>query len=133
MEGEKGQQNANDPGQYDGHLKQFASGLQNVNFGDKYKFVPKEGPPPGLYNPDEANGQTKPKIRTAVIDKNTSKLGDFMEGGKGQQNANDPGQYDGHLKPFASGLQNVDFGDKYKFVPKEGPPPGLYNPDEANG
>ena len=36
--------------------KAFGSDIkQKINFGNKYKFVPKEGPPPGLYNPDEAD------------------------------------------------------------------------------
>ena len=61
-------ESANDPGQYDGHLTAFASEIKTtVNFGEKYKFVPKEGPPPGSYNPDQADGLTKSKIRSTLI------------------------------------------------------------------
>jgi len=31
-----------------------------------------------------------------------------------------------HLRPFGSGLNNVNFGEPYKFIPKEGPAPGQY-------
>ena len=49
--------------------KPFGSDIkQKINFGSKYKFVPKEGPPPGLYNPDAADSQTKPKIREVLIE-----------------------------------------------------------------
>ena len=134
MEGSKGKEYANDPGKYDKHLTAFGEDITlNVSMGSKYKFVPKEGPPPGLYNPDNANRQTKPKVRDCVIDNKTSKLGDFMEGSKKMESANDPGKYDGHLKGFGEDVTlNITMGSKYKFVPKEGPPPGLYNPEEAD-
>jgi len=37
----------------------------------------------------------------------------------------DPGAYDSHLKPFGSDLKtSATMGNKYKFIPKEGPAPG---------
>jgi hypothetical protein len=37
----------------------------------------------------------------------------------------DAGQYDNHLTPFGSDLKSTaTMGNKYKFVPKEGPAPG---------
>ena len=84
--------------------KTFASDLKNVDFGSKYKFVPKEGPPPGLYNPDTADKHVKPRIIDVLIEGRTDKLGDFMEGSKKMESANDPGKYDGHLTKFADGL-----------------------------
>jgi hypothetical protein len=38
--------------------------------GDKYKFVPKEGPPPGLYDANDA--LTKPKIPNVLIKEEVS-------------------------------------------------------------
>jgi hypothetical protein len=44
-----------DPGQYDSHLTAFGAINTKVNFGEPYKFVPKEGPSPGQYDPDLAD------------------------------------------------------------------------------
>jgi hypothetical protein len=84
--------------------------------GDKYKFVPKEGPPPGLYDPNDSI--TKPRVPSVIIKEEVSPQR------RPPEVLPDPGTYDGHLTPFGSGLKNVTMGDKYKFVPKEGPAPG---------
>lgn len=88
--------------------------------GNKYKFVPKEGPPPGLYEPGDS--QTKPRVPDPLIRE------EVMPYRRPKERSPDPGQYDKHLTEFGSGLKNVTFGDKYKFVPKEGPSPGQYDP-----
>lgn len=116
------QEQSPDPGLYDGHLKPFGSEAKNnATMGSKYKFVPKEGPPPGLYEP---NGDAiKPRVQSAVIKEETHPYR------RPQEQSPEPGKYDGHLKPFGSDLKNTStMGSKYKFVPKEGPPPGLYEP-----
>ena len=132
-----GAEAANDPGMYDGHLKAFGADINTkVTMGNKYKFVPKEGPPPGLYDPDLADGQTKPKQRDIKISPEKRDTGAFLDGNQryGAESANDPGKYDGHLTAFGADVNtNITMGNKYKFVPKEGPPPGLYNPDMADG
>ena len=108
-----------------------------IDMGSKYKFVPKEGPPPGQYDPDLADRVTKPKQQNAVIAKGEKDTGAFLNSFKTKGNnpeaANDPGQYSGHLKPFGADVNNkISFGDKYKFYPKEGPPPGSYDVDRAD-
>lgn len=106
-----------DAGFYDAHLQPFGSGLNNVNFGDKYKFVPKEGPAPGQY--ESKADLTKPRVPAAVIKEETSPYR------RPADKSPEPGQYDNHLTPFGSGLtSNANMGSKYKFVPKEGPAPG---------
>jgi hypothetical protein len=93
--------------------------LKNVNFGEPYKFVPKEGPAPGQYSANES--AVKPRIQSALIREDVSPFRRPVEV------TPDAGSYDGHLKPFGSGLKNVNFGEPYKFVPKEGPGPGQYS------
>lgn len=76
--------------------------------GSKYKFVPKEGPPPGLYEPKDS--QTKPKTKYASINIEVSPER------RPPEHQPEPGQYDGHLKPFGSGLKTTaNMGSKYKF------------------
>jgi len=111
-----------DAGMYDKHLTPFGSGLKKVDMGSKYKFVPKEGPPPGIYTDgiEKAQAHTKPRTRVVHIDEHMNLYK------RPAEKLPDPGQYDKHLTPFGEGLKKVDMGSKYKFVPKEGPPPGLY-------
>lgn len=42
-----------------------------------------------------------------------------------------PGTHD-TLKPFGSGLNDVNFGNKYKFDAGKNPGPGQYDPTKAN-
>ena len=69
---------------------------------------------------------TKPKIYEPFIDgQERNKDGVLLDGSKPSiEGGADPGKYDGHLTAFGSGMNNINFGDKYKFVPKEGPAPG---------
>jgi hypothetical protein len=64
--------------------------------------------------------QTKPKIQSAVIKE------DFIKEKRRPEPSPEPGRYDSHLTAFGSDLKNINMGSKYKFVPKEGPPPGSY-------
>jgi hypothetical protein len=62
---------------------------------------------------------TVPRIPAATIKEDTSPYRRPVEV------TPDAGAYDNHLTPFASDLKNaVTMGNKYKFVPKEGPAPG---------
>lgn len=110
--------------------KPFGSDIKmKVNFGSKYKFVPKEGPEPGRYSPEKAIKLVKPKEYEAFIKgAERSKDGELLDGSKpSNAEGSNPGKYDGHLKPFGAGLKNTaTMGSKYKFVPKEGPAPGQY-------
>ena len=56
------------------HLKPFGFGLNNVNFGEPYKFIPKEGPAPGQYQDgvDSAQAHVKPKIYETTIMEDTN-------------------------------------------------------------
>jgi hypothetical protein len=69
---------------------------------------------------------TKPKSYEAFINgEERGKDGELLDGSKPPgDGGNDPGAYSGHLKEFGEGLKNVDFGEPYKFKPKEGPAPG---------
>lgn len=42
-----------------------------------------------------------------------------------------PGPYDGHLKDFGAGLNNVSMGEKYKHKYSDVPPPGYYDPETS--
>jgi hypothetical protein len=80
--------------------KPFGSDLNTkVNFGSKYKFVPKEGPAPGQYNADKGLKLTKPKNYQAFISvEEKGKEGINLDGSKPSvDGGNDPGMYDGHL------------------------------------
>jgi hypothetical protein len=62
---------------------------------------------------------TVPRIPAANIKEDTSPYRRPVEP------TPDAGLYDNHLTPFASDLKNTaTMGNKYKFVPKEGPAPG---------
>ena len=50
--------------------------LPKVNFGDKYKFIPKEGPSPGTYDPSDS--QVKPKKVYATIAPGEKDTGAFL-------------------------------------------------------
>ena len=55
------------PGATD-YTKPFGSDVHHkMHFGGKYIFKPDSNPPVGLYEPDQALGQTKPKIKSAII------------------------------------------------------------------
>lgn len=103
--------NSPDPGQYDGHLKQFgADVVRKVDMGSKYKFVPKEGPGPGEY--DSNNHPVLARSRSAKISPIKKKLNRIVD------HSPDPGQYDSHLRPFgADVVRRVDMGSKYEFKP----------------
>ena len=113
----------NDPGNYDGHLTAFGAGLKKIDMGSKYKFVPKEGPAPGQYS--ASTSLTKPRVPEVIIKE------DIIQEKRKQEPSPEPGRYDAHLTPFGAGLNKVDMGSKYKFVPKEGPAPGQYSVNEA--
>lgn len=93
------------PGAHDSE-KPFGSGMNNaVTMGSKYKFKPKEGPPPGAYNPEKAMKLVKPKAYEAFIEGEERKEGVLLDGSKPTVDGGaDPGAYSGHLKPFGDGL-----------------------------
>lgn len=112
------------PGAYDGHLKPFGSGLKNVTMGGKNKFKPlTDSVGPGAYDFAYSQSTMLPRSRSAIIRNDTNPYRRQKEGSP------DPGQYDNHLTPFASKLNNVSMGSKYQFKADSNPPPGLYNPD----
>ena len=55
-----------EPGTYDGHLKPFGAEVKgNIDMGKKYVTKYNDNPPPGIYNIEAADKQTKTKIRSA--------------------------------------------------------------------
>jgi hypothetical protein len=77
-----------DPGQYDRHLTQFATGLNKVDMGAKYTWKPDSNPPVGAYNPDIADKWTKSKMQDVLIKEETSPYR------RPTEYTPDPGQYD---------------------------------------
>jgi hypothetical protein len=55
------------PGQYDGHLTEFAANSKNMTIGGKYKWVPDSNPAPGQYDPEVAVSLTKARSKAAII------------------------------------------------------------------
>jgi len=93
--------------------------------GSKYKFTPVAGPPPGAYNIDSGHSMGKKKSRAAHINRETHPERRPVDNNPG------PGHHDAHLIPFGGSITHkMDFGDKYKFVPVAGPPPGAYKIDQ---
>lgn len=91
-------------------------------FGDKYKFTPKEGPPPGAYSIETGHSMTKSRSSCAIIREETSPYRRPMENTPG------PGHHDGHLTPFGSSVTgNVGMGSKYEFKPDQNPGAGYYD------
>lgn len=110
------------PGAHDS-LKPFGSDLNNINFGNKYKFNPGQNPGPGQYEPDKAVTQVKSKAYEAFI----------REGRKGSNidYTPDAGAYNPY-KDFGTIPQKMTIGGKYKFTTDSNPPPGYYNPEAAD-
>lgn len=110
-------------------MKPFGSDVHNkTDFGEKYKFKPDSNPPPGLYDVDKAKSQIHGKTAFMAVP-NKEKRSDFTK--VANQEIPDAGDYNA-TSPFGSGMKKVNFGNKYKFVPDNNPPPGLYDVDKAN-
>ena len=111
-----------DAGMYEPH-KPFGEINQSIDFGSKYEFKPDQNPPPGFYNPNI--DAVKPKVPNGNINPESwiTKRVQLPTPGSGSY---DPYQ------PFGDNLQNIDFGSKYEFKPDQNPPPGFYNPDQAD-
>jgi hypothetical protein len=117
-----------EPGTYDGHLTAFGSGVKgNIDMGKKYITKYNDNPPPGLYDTEAADRQTKTKIRSAQI---TEDVAPFR---RPKERQPEPGTYDGHLTAFGSGvIGNIDMGKKYITKYNDNPPPGLYDVEAAD-
>ena len=106
-----------DPGSY--HKREsFAKNCKNVNFGSKYKFIPKEGPGPGEYEHQNADHLTKLR----------SKNGKFNTGSRNSRyNKNDktppPGHYN-TIKSIGADCKGIGMGSKYKWKTSDVPGPG---------
>lgn len=115
-----------DPGQYDGHLKEFGHDERQMTLGGKWVWKPNDGPAPGQYETEGAVVAVKPRGKSAIIREDSGfKVPREIEPA--------PGQYDGHLKEFGASLNNVTFGAKHKFVPDSNPAAGQYEIESAAG
>lgn len=108
------------PGEHDAHLTPFGADVSHkMPFGDKYKFKPKEGPPPGHYDIDSGLNASQTKSRAAHINEETHPYR------RPQEQSPDPGFYDRHLKALGADITHkMDFGNKYIFKPDRNPAPG---------
>ena len=89
-----------------------------------YKHRYEANPGPGMYEHDVAAVQTMPRSRAAIIKEDNGYT-------VPKEGSPDPGQYDGHIKPFGYNEKNMTIGGKYKFVPDSNPAPGQYEPEGA--
>lgn len=112
-------------GQYDRHLTNFGEGAKKFTIGEKKPESPNRNPGPGYYEPEKASSIVHSKSISAVIKEPTLKMN------LGKESYPSPGQYDKHLKPFASDLKNINMGSKYEFKVNDVPPPGFYSPDKG--
>jgi len=115
------------PDPYTGHLKGFAEGLKktvDIQNSKKYKFKPESTPAPGTYDWTAADSIIKERSKSAVIKEPVSSYR------RPAEKLPEPGQYSGHLAPFASHLKNtvnIDRGSKFTFKPDSNPAPGQYD------
>jgi len=96
-----------------------------MTLGSKYKWKPDANPPPGYYEPDHKLVKSSSPSTKISRGKRTN-FTDSLDGNPGV------GQYDGHIKPFGSGLhQRMTLGGKYGWKADDNPPPGSYEADVA--
>lgn len=48
-----------------------------------------------------------------------------------RESSPDPGQYDGHIKPFGANDKSMTIGKKYQWKADSNPAPGQYEPEGA--
>ena len=104
-------------------MTNFGEEGKKFSIGERKLESPNRNPGPGYYDPEKASSIVHSKSISAVIKEPTLKMN------IGKEINPSPGQYDRHLKPFASGLNNIIMGSKYEFKVNDVPPPGYYNPD----
>jgi len=88
--------------------------------GNKYKFVPKEGPAPGQY--ENSTDAIKPKIPVAMMFEEVSPER------RPPEVTPDPGSYDNYYIFGSEVKPKIDMGNKYPWKPlTDGPGPGFYD------
>ena len=93
-----------------------------MTIGGKHKHNYNANPAPGQYEPEGALSHTKPRSKAALIKEETGYQ-------VPRENPPDPGQYDGHIKPFGESPQRMTIGGKYKQTYDANPAPGQYDHD----
>ena len=84
---------------------------------------------PGTYDPDRADGQTKPKMPNINMGSSPSR-GSFIK--KDEANLG-PGQYDDRNYEFGQQTKSFTIGEKRTERVVETMGPGTYDPDRADG
>lgn len=112
-----------DPGQYDGHIRQFGSEAKSFKMGQKYEEKYDANLGPGSYEPDRALLYTMPKTSSTTIKQPSYKVPRREEIG--------PEADDKHIKPIGSGMAGIDFGSKYEFRVDSNPRVGQYNVNDS--
>jgi hypothetical protein len=117
-------ENSPSPGQYDGHIKKFGDNDRAMTIGGKYAWKADSNPAPGQYDPEGAVAMTKARSKSAIIQ---------LENGYKvpREISPDPGQYDGHIKPFGHTDKALTLGGKYVWKADSNPAPGQYDPEGA--
>ena len=83
---------------------------------------------PGAYEPDRADGVTKPKMPNINMGGSPARPVSFAKGGDVDVA---PGQYDDG-KRFNDNVKSFKIGEKRPEKPREGMGPGAYEPDRAD-
>ena len=116
------------PGQYDDG-KRFNSNVKSFRIGEKRPEKVVEGMGPGAYEPDRADGQTKPKMPNINMGSTPARPASFAK--KGDLDVA-PGQYDDGIK-FNTGVKGFKIAEKRPERVVETMGPGAYDPDRADG
>lgn len=97
-----------------------------MTLGGKYKWKPNENPAPGQYDPEDGNKLTKPSSRAFQYKQDQARV-------RNPEVSPDAGEYDPDTGFGGQDNRKMTLGGKYKWKPNDNPPPGLYEPDAADG
>jgi len=116
------------PGQYDDGIR-FNSGVKGFKIAEKRpERRVNETQGPGAYEPDRADGQTKPKMPNITMGGSPSRPASFAK--SGDVNVA-PGQYDDGIR-FNSGVKGFKIAEKREHRVAETMGPGAYDPEVAD-
>ena len=116
------------PGQYDDGIR-FNSNVKGFKIAEKRETRTVESMGPGAYDPDRADGHTKPKMPNITMGGSPSRPQSFAKGGDVDVA---PGQYDDGIR-FNSNVKGFKIAEKRETRTVESMGPGAYDPDRADG
>ena len=117
------------PGQYDDGREFGRDNVKSFTIAGKRETRTVESMGPGAYDPDRADGHTKPKMPNITMGKSPSRPQSFAKGGDVDVA---PGQYDDGIR-FNSNVKGFKIAEKRETRTVESMGPGAYDPDRADG